>query len=79
MRSGVQVPLSLLLNINNLGTHCECLNSLNAVVPLGRQRTTDEISEQLRGKKVVSFENRYLCKDGSYKWMAWEGTEADKN
>ena len=44
-----------------------------------RQRTIDEISEQLAGKEVASFENRYLCKDGSFKWMAWEGTAADKN
>jgi PAS domain S-box-containing protein len=44
-----------------------------------RQRTLDEISEQLQSKEVASFENRYLCKNGSYKWMAWQGTSADKN
>jgi|GEM_PF-403267 len=47
--------------------------------PDDRQRTIDEISEQVKGKEVAFFENRYLCKDGSYKWMAWQGTPADKN
>ena len=30
-------------------------------------------------KKPYDIENRYLCKDGSYKWIAWEGTPADEN
>ena len=43
------------------------------------QKTNDEISEQLEGKQVTFFENRYLCKDGTYKWMAWQGTPADEH
>ncbi len=47
--------------------------------PDDRQRTADEITEQMHGNKTTFFENRYLCKDGSYKWMAWNATKADKN
>jgi PAS domain S-box-containing protein len=47
--------------------------------PDDQQRTMDEISQQMKGSITISFENRYLCKDGSYKWIAWNSTEVDKN
>ena len=34
-------------------------NTLNAGKQLGE------------GKKVIQFDNRYLCKDGSYRWISW--------
>ncbi|MGP1383576.1 MAG: PAS domain S-box protein [Thainema sp.] len=36
------------------------------------QDTTVAISSQLaEGKQVVAFENRYRCKNGSYRWFSW--------
>lgn len=46
--------------------------------PDDRQRTIDEVEKQLKGSSVVNFENRYLHKDGSYKWLAWHATAADE-
>jgi PAS domain S-box-containing protein len=44
---------------------------LEFVHPEDRQ-TTISVGEQLiSGKPVLSFENRYLCKDGSYLWISW--------
>lgn len=44
---------------------------LSFVHPDDRQSTI-EVGEQLRyGKSVVGFENRYQCKDGTYRWMSW--------
>jgi len=47
--------------------------------PEDRQRTFDEIEQKLKGNTTVYFENRYLCKDGSYKWMSWHSSAPDKN
>ena len=49
------------------------------VHPDDRKQTTDKISEEIKGKDVTFFENRYLCKNGSYKWLAWNSTKADDN
>ncbi len=34
--------------------------------------TLNEIERQKRGFSVMSFENRYRCKDGSYRWFSWK-------
>lgn len=34
--------------------------------------STDKVKSLLReGKAVCDFENRYLCKNGTYKWISW--------
>jgi PAS domain S-box-containing protein len=52
---------------------------LELIHPDDQQKSTNEKVEQIKGKEVTFFENRYLCKDGSFKWMAWHGTKADEN
>ena len=51
---------------------------IELIHPEDRQRTVDEISAQLKGKDLTSFENRYLCKNGAYKWIAWHGTKPNE-
>jgi diguanylate cyclase (GGDEF)-like protein/PAS domain S-box-containing protein len=40
--------------------------------PDDREPTATNYAEQMaQGRDSVEFENRYLCKDGSYKWLLW--------
>jgi PAS domain S-box-containing protein len=41
------------------------------VHPDDRERTLNQNREVRGGGKALSFENRYLCKDGSYRWLRW--------
>ena len=41
------------------------------VHPEDRQHTLDELGRLSEGIPTVHFENRYRCKDGSYRWLAW--------
>jgi PAS domain S-box-containing protein len=44
---------------------------LEFVHPDDREATTAEATKIASGCNTLSFENRYLCKDGSYKWLLW--------
>lgn len=41
------------------------------VHPDDRERTLQQNITVREGGQALSFENRYLCKDGSYKWLRW--------
>jgi signal transduction histidine kinase len=37
-----------------------------------------KLKNSLRVGLVAKFENRYICKDGSYKWLEWRATATDE-
>ena len=48
------------------------------VHPDDRERTLNQNREVRDGGQALGFENRYLCKDGSYRWFLWNAA-ADAN
>jgi len=49
---------------------------LEFVHPDDRSATIKEVERQLSGEATMQFSNRYLCKDGSYRWLEWKATPA---
>jgi eukaryotic-like serine/threonine-protein kinase len=47
---------------------------LSFVHPADRERTLAEGQKIGAGAATVFFDNRYRCKDGSYKWLTWTAT-----
>jgi PAS domain S-box-containing protein len=45
---------------------------LNFVHPDDREQTVAETGKLSSGVETIAFENRYRCKDGSYKWLSWK-------
>ena len=41
------------------------------VHPDDRERTLKQNAQVKGGGQALAFENRYLCKDGSYRWLRW--------
>lgn len=44
------------------------------VHPDDRERTLAQNRKVRTGGQALAFENRYLCKDGSYRWLLWNAT-----
>ena len=44
------------------------------VHPDDRQATLTEAEKVSSGEALIAFENRYRCKDGSYRWFQWSVT-----
>jgi PAS domain S-box-containing protein len=47
---------------------------LDLVHPDDRAATLRELESLREGQTTVRFENRYVCKDGSLRWIAWSAT-----
>ncbi|WP_116136055.1 PAS domain S-box protein [Trinickia diaoshuihuensis] len=47
------------------------------VHPEDRTRTMHEIESRRPGEPIDQFENRYLCKDGSTRWLAWKAIQLE--
>lgn len=63
-----------------LGFSLEELTSrpfLEFVHPEDRERTLAQNAQVRSGGQALGFENRYLCKDGSYRWLHWNATPDD--
>lgn len=57
-----------------LGFSIEELTSrpfIEFVHPDDRERTLEQNRKVRSGDNALEFENRYLCKDGSYRWLLW--------
>jgi PAS domain S-box-containing protein len=54
-------------------TNEELLNTpyLDFVHPDDREVTIAAAQDLLENQQICSFENRYRCKDGSYRWLSW--------
>ncbi len=49
---------------------------LDFVHPDDRESTIAEATELSQGVDTIYFENRYRCKDASYKWLAWTASQS---
>ncbi|MCX6714235.1 MAG: GAF domain-containing protein [Candidatus Uhrbacteria bacterium] len=44
---------------------------IDFIHPDDKQSTRDEMAHQIKTGSSLNFENRYICKDGSFIWLSW--------
>ncbi len=47
--------------------------------PEDLERTSKTVEKKLKKHDFETFENRYICKDGTYKWISWQGTKPNSD
>jgi PAS domain S-box-containing protein len=47
------------------------LKFMDLIHPDDKATASEILSKHLKGEPVVNFRTRFLCKDGSYKWLDW--------
>ncbi len=47
--------------------------------PDDRERTAAVAARLAQGHDAIQFENRYLCKDGSFRWFMWNATTSPED
>jgi len=58
------------------GEELRAVPFIELVHPDDRSRTEAEAADLFDGADTVGFENRYLAKDGSWRWLRWSSTLA---
>ena len=51
---------------------------MSLVASEDKERTEEAMSKMIREKEIPSFTNRYLCKDGTYRYMDWHSWVQEK-
>ena len=44
---------------------------IDLIHPDDKQTASEVLERHLKGESVINFRTRFLCKDGSYKWIDW--------
>ncbi len=59
-------------------TELEGVYYMSLVAGTDRERTEEALARLTADKEILSFTNRYLCKDGSYRYLDWHSWVQEK-